>query len=350
MSSFRRGVVTVMVPSYNYRSYLRECVESAATQDSVETDVVIVDNGSTDGSDEVARALAEEFASVRFVRHDDNGGIICSFNRCREQVRGEFAVLLCADDSLTPGSLARSVAALTNHPDLGMVYGPALDFSDRADVTDDALEPRDGPLRITSGPDWIESRCRRANNPIRAPEVTMRSSVFSHAGPFDDRLPHTSDLHLWLRMASLADVGFLPGTPLALYRKHPLAHSAAYMNTIVRDLEQRWRAFEIFLTECADDPDRDGWERLVRRKLARDAHYLATRAYVKHRPAEMDDLLTFADRVDPDGRPPGHDLAWRLRRRLGPDASRRFPAFLIAPTFRWFERREAGRRRIKHGE
>src|SRR3954463_8554091 len=96
-------LVSVTIPSYNYEQYLAEAVESAATQRGVRVEVVIVDNASTDCSLALARRLAQEYDNVRVVEYAENHGIISSLNRCRDEVRGEYAVLLCADDCLTPG-------------------------------------------------------------------------------------------------------------------------------------------------------------------------------------------------------------------------------------------------------
>lgn len=323
------ALVTIMVPSYNYAQYLTECVESAAVQENVE--VVVVDNGSTDESPEIGRRLADEHGNVRFVCHSDNGGIIASFNRCRDEVRGEYAVLLCADDCLTPGSIARSLDFMKSHPEVGMVYGPVTTFSRLEDVDESPSVTVRAPI-IHHGADWVESLCRSGMNPIRNPEVLMRTSTIEKVGRLDPRCPYTSDLNMWLRIAAVSDVAFLPGPAQALYRVHGSMHSGNFPWFSLSDFEQRWMAFEAFFETVVDSTQRWRWESLARRSLAAGARYAATRAFVStDLTAPEDDaslLLAFAERIDPDATGIGERAGWALRRLLGPTNSRWFPGFL----------------------
>jgi glycosyltransferase involved in cell wall biosynthesis len=349
------GLVTVMIPSYNYRQFLRECVESAATQEGVAVDVAIVDNASTDGSLDLGRELAEQYANVRLVVHPDNGGIITSFNRCRDEVRGEFAVLLCADDMLTPGSLARSVALMQQRPDVAMVYGPAVDFLHLADVTDEQLRGTDAAPLVYTGDDWISRRCRWATNPIRTPETLMRSTTLDVAGRLDPTLPFTSDLNMWLRMAVHGAIAYLPGHPQALYRKHANNFGAAFLNhdSAYSDIEARWFAFTKFFDTLGDDPRRPAWEATVRRTLAAEARYVATRAYVRLDDADRDRVVgkldDLAELLQPGGASRGEAIGWTVRRALGPRWARRFPPLLVRGVWRRGRRSLIERRRLARG-
>jgi glycosyltransferase involved in cell wall biosynthesis len=354
-SSGRRAapqpVVTVTIPSYNYARYLRECVESAVHQEGVAVDVVIVENASTDGSVELARQLRDEYPSVRLVEHSDNQGIICSMNRCRDEIRGDYVVLLCADDCLTPGSLARSVAFMQAHPDIGMSYGPVVDFTRAGDVKPAQLAGAPGPARIYAGADWIDRVCRARENPIRTPEVLVRASTLARAGRLDPACPHTSDLNMWLRIAAQADVAFLPGKTLALYRQHDMNHSHAYEGSALATIEQKWAAFSAFLDTVADRPEQPRWNATIRRNLAREARYRASRVYVRPDGAgaeESQQLLDLAARLDPS-RSNDHSLSWRVRRKLGPDRSRTFPLFLPRLVLSRVERVTAAKRRVRLG-
>jgi glycosyltransferase involved in cell wall biosynthesis len=344
------AVVTVMVPSYNYEHYLTECVESATQQEGVELDIVIVENASTDGSLAVARKLADKYDSVRLVVYEDNQGIICSLNRCREEVRGDYAVLLCADDCLTPGSLARSVAFMEAHPEVGLAYGPAIDFADLSEITPDRLVAAEGDPIVYSGADWIARRCKAGSNPIRTPEALMRTSTINSVGLLDPATPHCSDLNMWLRIAAVADVAYLPGPPLALYRKHSTNYSIAFLNWALPDLEQRWTAFQSFFARVQDRPERHEWERSIRHVLGREARYLATRVFAHDQGEDkVAQLMAFADEVDPDGASTVEELGWKVRRKLGPSLARRFPPFLPWPALRRVGRDVAERRRVRTG-
>jgi hypothetical protein len=345
------SVVTVTIPSYNYARYLRECVESAVHQEGVEVDVVIVENASTDGSIELARQLRDEYPNVRLVEHADNHGIICSLNRCRDEIRGDYVVLLCADDCLTPGSLARSVAFMDAHPNVGMTYGPVIVFSELSKVKPSQLAAAPGPAKIYPGAEWIDRVCRARENPIYTPEVVMRTSTLAVAGRLDPACPHTSDLNMWLRMASYADVAYLPGQTLAMFRQHETNHSNAYEGSALSTIEQKWVAFSAFLDTVTDRPERARWDTMVRRTLAREARYSASRVYVKAKgagPEESQRLLDLAAVLDPS-KPSGESLSWRVRRSLGPERSRTFPLFLPRLVLSRVQRVAAEKRRVRSG-
>jgi glycosyltransferase involved in cell wall biosynthesis len=334
-----------MVPSYNYGQYLAACVESAATQP--EADVAIVDNGSTDDSPAIAAGLAERHANVRFVRYERNEGIITSFNRCRDEVRGDYALLLPADDLLAPGALARAVETMDAHPQVGLIYGNAVDFSDPSDARLDELPVVTGTPVVHEGGSWVERLCRAGHNPIRTPEALFRSSVYAAAGPYEPACRHTSDLNLWLRLAARSDVLYLRGAVQALFRQHDTNESRAFPNNSGAELEQRWTAYERFFVTLDGDPRRSRWEELVRARLAREARYSASRAFVGATPGDADALLALADRLDSAGA--AERAGWALRRGLGPERARWFPGFQVRPVVHRVKTMRADARRARTG-
>jgi glycosyltransferase involved in cell wall biosynthesis len=334
------------VPSYNYARYLRECVESAVTQEHV--DVCIVENGSTDDSPRIARDLAAEHDNVRLIEYPDNHGIIASLNRCRQAVIGEFSVLLCADDCLTPGAIARARDVMTANPNVGMGYGPVTTFSELSQVADEPWTRPIGRPQIRRGHEWIEAVCRVGMNPVRTPELMMRTSVNQQVGDLDPRCTHTSDLNMWLRIAAVSDVAFIPGPSQALYRVHDSMHSGNFAYFSPSDFRQRWMAFAAFLETVPDGSEHFRWETLARRRLSADARYAATRVFVAAEIADneqlAEELRVLAAELDPFGRHPLERLGWILRRGLGRDRARRFPGFLPRAALHRIDRCRSERR------
>ncbi|WP_250280018.1 glycosyltransferase, partial [Frankia sp. Cppng1_Ct_nod] len=103
-------------------------VGSALDQPGVATDVVIVDDASDDDSASVAVSLAAADSRVGVLTRRANGGPVAAFNDGLAKAQGEYLVRLDADDLLTPGSLARSLALLEANPWVGMAYGRPLHF------------------------------------------------------------------------------------------------------------------------------------------------------------------------------------------------------------------------------
>ena len=351
-----RSTVTVLIPSYNYARYLPQAVESAVHQEGVDHDVVIVDNASTDGSLRLAQDLAASYERVRVVSHLDNQGIVSSFNRCLAEPRGDYTVMLCADDCLTPGSLQRSVAFMDDHPAVGLAYGPLVHFRSHevADVVDQVHTRRTshGPI-VYSGTTWIGKRCESGQNPIRAPEALMRTTVQRASGLYDPRCPYTFDLNMWLRIAARSDVAYLPGRPQAFYRLHGDNYSNTDFGTPLPDVEQHWAAFKYFLESVDDAPDADRWARTVRQTMARRARWAASRVFAgassPSQVKESEDLLALARSIS------GHDLSrldswnWAVQRKIGSSRMWWYPPFTLRFAVRGFKRYAANRRQQRTG-
>jgi hypothetical protein len=297
----RRPSVTVVLPCYNYGHFLPQALATVLGQPDVDVDVIVVDDASTDGSDAVVRRLAAGDDRITAIVHERNRGHIATYNDGLERATGDYVVLMSADDALTPGSLARSTALLEAAPSVGFVYGFPLDFSDHMPVA----ESRVRDWTVWSGREWIELRCRRGDNPIRNPEVVMRTGVQHAIGGYDPDLPHSGDMEMWMRAASIADVGRVNGPAQAYYRTHAASmHHTTYADHVV-DLEARLEAFRSALV--GPRARLDGGEKLfatARRTLAKSALGYACVAY-EHGRADYEPVegyLAFAERVWPDAR------------------------------------------------
>jgi glycosyltransferase involved in cell wall biosynthesis len=116
-------LVSVIIPVYNYERYLGEAVESVLGQTYQNLEVIVVDDGSTDESSEVARSFA---ARGVVYCHQDHAGIGPARNKGVELARGEFLAFLDADDRWPLEKLERQLNAFENDSALEMVFGQAL--------------------------------------------------------------------------------------------------------------------------------------------------------------------------------------------------------------------------------
>jgi hypothetical protein len=243
----RRPSVSVVIPCYNYGRYLPQCVSSALDQQGVRVEVLLIDDASPDGSAEVARQLSAADPRVRAICHTENRGHIATYNEGLAQVTGDYVVLLSADDLLTPGCLARAAALMEAYPSVGLTYGFPVDFSDN----------HRPPARTTTrswiiwpGHDWLAHRCKLGQNVIRSPEVMLRTSVLRQIGGYRADLPHAADFELWMRAATVCDIGYVAGADQAYYRIHAsnMHHSTFDM---VDDFAQRLASYDAVFTECS---------------------------------------------------------------------------------------------------
>jgi glycosyltransferase involved in cell wall biosynthesis len=286
-----------VIPCYNYGHYLPTAVRSVLEQSSVDVEVIVIDDASPDGSAAVVQGLAAD-GRVRAILHRSNRGHVATYNEGLEEATGDYVVLLSADDALAPGSLARATALLEAQPSVGLVYGHPIVF-------DDEPPTPSGHIRnwtIWTGEDWIGRRCRTSRNCIMNPEVVMRTSVQRAIGGYDANLPHSGDFEMWLRAASVSDVGRVNGPAQGFYRVHSESmQRTTYAGALV-DLEGRLAAFEKVLSDSpARIGRRDALLAVAKRALAVSALECARSAFDHGRATKepVDDYLAFAARVWP---------------------------------------------------
>jgi glycosyltransferase involved in cell wall biosynthesis len=113
-------LVSILIPCYNAKRWVAQAIESALAQTWPEKEVIVVDDGSTDGSLKVIQSFGER---IRWETGPNRGGNAAR-NRLLELARGEWLQYLDADDYLLPEKVAAQMAGLQMHPDTDVIYGP----------------------------------------------------------------------------------------------------------------------------------------------------------------------------------------------------------------------------------
>jgi glycosyltransferase involved in cell wall biosynthesis len=264
----RRPSISVVIPCYNYGQYITECVRSVLDQSDVHVQVLVIDDASTDGSADVVASLPSLDKRVQVICRRHNIGHIATYNEGISKSESDYTVMLSADDMLTPGSLSRATALMEQNPTVGMTYGRTVAFRD----SNLPIARSQATAWITwKGTDWISYRCKAVYNPLRSPEAVMRTSIMHEIGYYRPDLPHAADLELWLRFATVADIGYVAGADQAYYRiHHNNMHSSWFDMT--SDLAQRQSCFDsIFTNYPGIQLDTDTLRETARRSLAREA-------------------------------------------------------------------------------
>jgi glycosyltransferase involved in cell wall biosynthesis len=160
-----KPLVSVMIGVYDAAPYVGEAIASVLGQDYRPLELIVVDDGSTDGSGDVAA----RFPEVRLVRQA-NAGNGAARNRAVEEASGELYAFLDADDRFTPGKLSLQQEYLDEHPEVDIVFGHVREF-----VSPDLDEERRGAIRPPA-PEPM---------PWTAPNLMLvRRDAFHRVGPF----------------------------------------------------------------------------------------------------------------------------------------------------------------------
>ncbi|NOY98884.1 MAG: glycosyltransferase family 2 protein [Chloroflexi bacterium] len=211
----KRPLISVIVPAYNAETYLAEALQSIIDQDYAPMEIIVVDDGSTDGTAEVAAGFGAE---IRYV-YQENCGTPAARNKGVSLAQGDIIAFLDSDDLWSDQKLELQLERLTNNPHVGIVLG----YTQQVRL----VESRDG------GQEFV---------PFLAPQpmlslggAVIRKSVFDKVGVFDETFLFCDDIDWFLR-AREEDVIFLIHRDVTqLYRKH------AQNITIQRQLDLKYQ-------------------------------------------------------------------------------------------------------------
>jgi glycosyltransferase involved in cell wall biosynthesis len=210
---------SVIIPTFNRAEYLGQAIESVLSQTLQDFEIIVVDDGSTDNTREVA--LSYKDTRVNYV-HKDNGGVSSARNTGIKTSRGEYIALLDSDDIWLPDNLERKVKILDSHPDIGLVCSDAYFL--------------DNKTGMNTGTLWSEKRFKYSQNPENAarqpmkdllwrscfimPQATIiRNSVFTTVGYFDESLPTSEDWDFFVRVVQRFPIEII-NAPLLKIRRH----------------------------------------------------------------------------------------------------------------------------------
>lgn len=171
------GLVSVIVPVFNRRAMLLEAVASVESQSYRPVELILVDDGSTDGTGRSCDVLAIEKPPLVRVVHQSNSGPGVAREAGRLAARGEFLQYLDSDDLLLPRKLELQVAALRARPDAGVAYGFTR-FRHRDGTLAEGPWKASGEERETMFPWFLTQRWWDTPNPL------YRRSVCDAAGPW----------------------------------------------------------------------------------------------------------------------------------------------------------------------
>ena len=196
--------VSVVIPAYNAEAYLEECVRSVLTQTHAVTEVLIVDDGSTDGT----KILAESFGAPVRLLQQKQGGPARARNLGVNEAVGEWIAFLDADDFWLPDKVEKQLLALAADPEAILCYTGLLALKldgSRIVVPPPALSQVDSMLSLT-------------NVGIPPSAVMLRRSTLLCVGGFSEVQRGCEDWDLWFRLRRLGRFCVVPEA-VTVYRE-----------------------------------------------------------------------------------------------------------------------------------
>jgi hypothetical protein len=200
--------VSIVLATYNRREWLRLAMDSVLEQDYPDLELLVMDDGSTDGTPDLLRTYRQRHPAerFRFFSHE-NMGQGRTLNRGYELARGEVLGYLSDDDLLAPGAVTRLIRELAD-PDVVAAY-PGYHVIDEKGEVRDTIRPIEySPLEAY-----------RLIETVIGPGCLVRRPVLESTGGWDPRLHFMADFILWMRVG-LAGRAVRVAEPLASWRKH----------------------------------------------------------------------------------------------------------------------------------
>lgn len=232
----RSPLVSVILPAYGRRRFLRQSIESILDQTYRNSELIFIDDGSRESLEATVRSIAPE---ARYVRQA-HAGVAAARNRGLKESRGELIAFQDSDDVWHPEKLSTQVAFLDSHRDVGVVYTAKRAIDEAGRVVGGQWK------ELHSG--YVTERLFRQVFVIM-PSVVMRRSVAESVGAFDTSLKINSDYQYWLR-ASLRTKFAAIDTPLVDVRRSTTRLTLARAEAAVLQYRMLMEFYES--TRCRD--------------------------------------------------------------------------------------------------
>ncbi|MGB8212303.1 MAG: glycosyltransferase family 2 protein [Anaerolineales bacterium] len=189
-------LVSIVTPSFNQARYLESTIRSVLDQDYPNLEYILVDGGSSDGSEEIIRCYADRLAW--WVSEKDRGQTD-AINKGFSHAKGEILAWLNSDDTYEPHAISEAVSFLHTHPEVGLLYGNANFIDENGQVIGRF------PAAQTD-----YKRLRRGYVHIPQQASFWRADLWRKVGPLDPSFYFAMDYDLWVRLAALAPVQYVP--------------------------------------------------------------------------------------------------------------------------------------------
>ncbi|WP_052002846.1 glycosyltransferase family 2 protein [Microvirga sp. BSC39] len=222
--------VSVIIIVFNGEEFLQQAIVSVISQTFVDWELLIVDDGSMDGSANIAQRYADQDPRIQVLFHSDrkNHGMSAARNLGLAHARGEFVGFLDADDVWMPEKLAEQISILKAQPSAGMVYGRTLIWSSWADGegSDFYYDLGLPPNKIYEPPILFHVLLANKSQTPTTCNALIRGSLTRQVGGFGEAFTGMFEDQVFFSKVLLRAPTFLSDRTWAKYRRHSSSCSA----------------------------------------------------------------------------------------------------------------------------
>lgn len=197
-------LVSICIPTYNRANYITKAIDSALSQTYKNIEVIVVDNASTDNTEEIVSSYSDP--RLKYVRNSENLGLFGNFNRCIELYNGCFLHILHSDEYIDPDFTEKCVQFFNEHQNVQLTCTSYREeYNDH--IIPYKLFPEDTILKAPDGFKQILTEGLF----ISCASVMVRRGVYEspEVGRFSLEYPFSGDLYQWLKLTKHYDVAYL---------------------------------------------------------------------------------------------------------------------------------------------
>lgn len=211
-------LISVVMPAYNAEAHLLEALQSVLNQTYANFELILIDDGSTDGTLEIARSLSD--SRIRIVVNESNMGLVDTLNKALGLCRGDYIARMDSDDICVPERFALQLAFLQRNPDVGVVGGAIRFFGKIPNENTFQFPVLHEDIRVA-----MLFYC-----PLAHPALMFRRAVYDQGYlQYSKEFLHAEDYFLWSQLTQKVRSANVPELVLH-YRLHPKQVSSSESN------------------------------------------------------------------------------------------------------------------------
>ncbi|CAM3763695.1 glycosyltransferase [Parendozoicomonas haliclonae] len=205
-----KPLVSVIVASYNHANFIEACIKSICQQTYKNIELVVIDDGSSDASDELIRQLSLQYGF--YYERQKNQGLCNTLNKGLSLIKGDYVCCFASDDVMMLDRIEKQVQVMENNPEAGACSGNMIAINEQGEVL---LKQKMREKRVLTFDDIFLGKVRGAP----APTVMIRKAALDEVGGYDPDI-RIEDLYMWLKITQ-AGYTIVHSTDLySYYRQH----------------------------------------------------------------------------------------------------------------------------------
>ncbi len=283
--------VSVIIPTYNRREMVQEAIDSVLAQTYTDYEIIVVDDGSTDGTGEVLQARYGD--RIRYMWQENQGESVAR-NRGIEMSQGEYIAPLDSDDLWVPERLARQVEVLEAHSHVVLTFGQIQHINERGRILSESKSPKLEVEDLT-----LQALCLDDRAVVSAPITSLiKREALIRIGGYDKSIRLGEDYDLLLRLRLHGTFEFVPKV-LGFRRIH---QSAQHLDHRAMTLDERLKSITTILIRIFDASPQNISGRLRQQALANVYRRNGIMYYATGSPAAGRERLEYAAKLFPSTR------------------------------------------------